>query len=232
MPGSPPIYVALDTTDLAQAETLARALGGAEAGLKLGLEFFAAQGPPGVARLAALGRPIFLDLKLHDIPNTVAAAIRAVLPLRPRFLTVHASGSPAQLKAAAEAARAGGADRPKLLAVTVLTSFDDADLDATGQRGPVAAQVERLARHAIARGIDGLVCSPLEIAALRRALGPAVPLVTPGIRPEWAAAGDQKRVMTPAQAIAAGADHLVIGRPITAAPDPAAAAARILAELR
>jgi orotidine-5'-phosphate decarboxylase len=232
MPGTPPIYVALDTADLAQARALGGALGRADVGLKLGLEFFAAQGPQGVARMAAPGRPIFLDLKLHDIPNTVAAAIRAVLPLKPRFVTVHAAGSPAQLAAAAQAARDGGAERPKLLAVTVLTSFDDADLAATGQIGPVGEQVLRLARHAIGCGIDGLVCSPLEIAALRGALGPAVPLVTPGIRPAWAAAGDQKRVMTPAEAIAAGADHLVIGRPITAAPDPAAAAARILAELR
>lgn len=225
------VYVALDTASVERALDIGRRVAGAVGGVKLGLEFFVANGPAGVARLAALGLPIFLDLKLHDIGNTVAQAIKAVLALKPAFVTVHASGNPAMLKAAADAAAAAGPGRPRLLAVTVLTSFDEADLDAVGQRGPIAAQVERLARHAVAAGIDGIVCSPREVAPLRRALGDAALLVTPGIRPAWAAAGDQKRIMTPAEAVAAGASYLVIGRPITEASDPGAAARRIAAEL-
>jgi orotidine-5'-phosphate decarboxylase len=226
-----PVYVALDTPSVADALDIGRRVAGAVGGVKLGLEFFVANGPGGVSAVAALGLPIFLDLKLLDIGNTVAHAIRSVLPLRPAFVTVHASGNAEMLKAAVAAAAEAGAARPKLLAVTVLTSFAEADLTAVGQIGPIAAQVERLARHAVACGIDGIVCSPRELAPLRRALGPAALLVTPGIRPAGAEAGDQKRIMTPAEAMAAGASYLVIGRPITASADPGAAARRIAAEL-
>jgi orotidine-5'-phosphate decarboxylase len=153
------------------------------------------------------------------------------LALKPRFVTVHAAGGPAMLRAAAQAAAAAGADRPRLLAVTVLTSLDDADLKAVGQRGPVHDQVVRLSRLAHDCGIDGAICSPHEIAPLRAALGRDFVLMVPGIRPDWAGANDQKRVMTPREAMEAGADHLVIGRPITASPDPKAALQRVLDEL-
>src|SRR5690606_2711140 len=186
-------------------------------------------------RLAARGLPVFLDLKLHDIPNTVAGAMRSVVPLAPAFVTVHASGGAAMLRAAAEAARAAAAEHgvapPRLLAVTVLTSLSAADLEAVGQGAAVTDQVRRLAVLARDAGIDGAVCAPHEIEALRRDCGPGFVLMVPGIRPAGAASGDQKRVLTPAEAVARGADHLVIGRPITAAADPAAAARAILEEL-
>jgi len=223
------VYVAIDRSDLDGAAGLARRIG-ADGAIKLGLEFFCAHGPAGV-REAAGDAPLFLDLKLHDIPNTVAGAVRAVLPIRPRFLTIHASGGPAMLRAAVAAAGAAGDGRPLLLAVTVLTSLDDGDLAAVGQAGPTADQVVRLARLARDCGLDGAICSPLEIAPLRAALGRDFVLMVPGIRPAWAAADDQKRVMTPRDALQAGADHLVIGRPITRADDPAAALARVNAEL-
>jgi len=227
MPGNP-IYCALDTIELEAAAALARALAGTVGGIKLGKEFLAANGPQGVARVAAAsGLPLFLDVKFHDIPNTVAGAIRALLPLKPAILNVHAAGGPAMLAAAREAASGAGAGRPWLIAVTVLTSLDDGDLVAVGQHGPVAAQVVRLARLAQAQGLDGVVCAPQEIAAIRQACGGDFKLVVPGIRPAGSAAGDQKRVMGPAEALAAGADCLVIGRPITAAADPAAAAQAI-----
>ncbi len=230
------IFVAIDTPEVASARALAESLKGLVGGVKLGLEFFVANGPDGVrAVTAGLDMPLFLDLKLHDIPNTVAGAVRAAVALRPAFLTVHASGGPAMLRAAADAAAEEavrlGVPRPKVLAVTVLTSLEAADLDAVGQTGPVAAQVERLARLAVGACVDGVVCSPAEVAGLRSALGRDAVLMVPGIRPAWAAANDQKRIMTPGDAIAAGADHLVIGRPITGAADPAAAARRIAEEL-
>ncbi|MBX6369208.1 MAG: orotidine-5'-phosphate decarboxylase [Rhodospirillales bacterium] len=219
-----PVFVAIDTVDRGRARALAAAVRPHVGGLKLGLEFFCANGPEAVRDVAG-DAPLFLDLKLHDIPNTVAGAVRAVLPLRPAFLTVHAAGGPAMLRAAAEAA----AGEIKLLGVTVLTSLDDGDLDRVGQRGPVADQVRRLALLAREAGLSGVVCSPHEIRTLRAECGPDFLLVVPGIRPAGAGVGDQKRVMTPAEALAAGADHLVIGRPITGDPDPAAAARRILA---
>lgn len=230
------IFVAIDTPGVAEARDLAGSLSGLVGGVKLGLEFFCANGPDGVrAATEGLGVPLFLDLKFHDIPNTVAGAVRSAVALQPAFMTVHASGGPAMLRAAAEAAAEEsarlGVPRPRLLAVTVLTSLGADDLDAVGQAVPVAAQVERLARLAVGCGIDGLVCSPAEVAGLRAALGPGPVLMVPGIRPAWAAANDQKRVMTPADAIAAGADHLVIGRPITGAAVPADAARRIAEEL-
>jgi orotidine-5'-phosphate decarboxylase len=226
------IFCAIDTTDRDEAAALARRLAGTVGGVKLGLEFFGAHGPAGVAHARPAGVPLFLDLKFHDIPNTVAGAVRAVLPLGPAILTVHAAGGRAMLEAARDAAvAAAGAARPKIVAVTVLTSLDDDDLDAVGQRGPALDQAKRLADVAQKSGVDGVVCSPKEVAALRAQCGPKFLLVVPGIRPSWAATGDQKRVMTPAEAIAAGADHLVIGRPITGAADPAEAARRIAAEL-
>jgi orotidine-5'-phosphate decarboxylase len=228
------IFVALDTPEIARAAALAAALAGAVGGLKLGKEFFTAQGPDGV-RAAVGGEPLFLDLKFHDIPNTVAGALRAALHLRPAMVTVHASGGRAMMQAAAEAAREAAEDldapRPLVLGVTVLTSLDEADLAAVGQRGPLAEQVIRLAALARDSGLDGVVCSPREIAALRALCGPGFTLVVPGIRPAWAEAGDQKRIMTPAEAVGAGADYLVIGRPITGQPDPLAAARRIAEEL-
>lgn len=226
-----PIFVALDTADFDQALAWASAVRGSVGGVKLGLEFFNANGPAGVGRIVALGLPVFLDLKFHDIPNTVAGAVRAVGGLGVAIINVHASGGPAMLTAAAAAAAEFGANRPLVVAVTVLTSLDDDDLAAVGQAGPAAAQAERLARLAQDCGLDGVVCSPAEIAPLRAACGDAFRLVVPGIRPSWAAAGDQKRIMTPRQARDLGADVLVIGRPITGADDPAAAAARIAAEL-
>lgn len=226
------IFCSIDTTDVSVARSLAAGMSGVVGGVKLGLEFFVAQGAAGVrAVMDGVAAPLFLDLKLHDIPNTVAGAVRAALPLRPAFLTIHASGGPAMIRAAADAAAAAGDGRPRILAVTVLTSLDADDLAAVGQDTDPRTQVLRLARMAVAAGADGLVCSPAEVAALRAVCGHGVTLMVPGIRPAWAAAGDQKRVMTPAEALAAGADHLVIGRPITGDPDPAAAAARIVAEI-
>lgn len=231
------IFVALDTPDLARAGHLATALSevaGGIGGIKIGKEFFTAHGPAGVHAVIGAGQ-LFLDLKFHDIPNTVAGAVRAAVPLRPSLLTIHAAGGPAMLRAAVEAAGAAateaGVPRPRLLGITVLTSLDDDDLVAVGQRGPIAEQVRRLAGLARESGLDGVVCSPHEIAALRRLCGPDFLLVVPGIRPEWAAADDQKRVLAPAEAVAEGADYLVIGRPITGAADPVAAARRIAAEL-
>jgi orotidine-5'-phosphate decarboxylase len=223
-----PILCAIDTPDLARAEALIAATAGAVGGVKLGLEFFVAQGPSGVRAAAGSQKNVFLDLKLHDIPNTVAGAVKSSLALDPLLLTLHCAGGAAMMRAAVGAR--GGA-RTKLLGVTVLTSLDDSDLAATGQSGPAAAQVRRLALLAQASGLDGVVCSPQEVALLREACGKDFLLVVPGIRPAGAAVGDQKRVQTPRDAIAAGADYLVIGRPITEAPDPQAAARAILAEL-
>jgi orotidine-5'-phosphate decarboxylase len=174
---------------------------------------------------------VFLDLKLHDIPNTVAGAVRALLPLRPAMLTLHAAGGAAMLRAARDAAEAAGAARPVLLAVTVLTSLDAGALAETGAADAPEAQALRLARLAVENGADGLVCSPREAAAVRGALGAAPLLVVPGVRPAGSAAGDQARTATPAEAVAAGADWIVLGRPLTGAPDPAAAAAAVAAEL-
>ena len=220
---------ALDTTDLAQARGWAAALAPHCAMVKLGLEFFAAHGPAGV-RQAAGGAPFFLDLKLHDIPNTVAGAIRPLLPLNPSLLTLHAAGGTAMIAAARAAVDQAGAGT-RLLAVTVLTSLDDAALAEIGMGTPALSQVLRLGRLAIAAGAHGLVCSAHEVAALRADLGPGPVLVVPGIRPAGSASADQARVMTPAQAAAAGADYIVVGRPITQAADPAAAAAAIAAEI-
>ncbi|HUZ64737.1 MAG TPA: orotidine-5'-phosphate decarboxylase [Acetobacteraceae bacterium] len=225
--GTSRLIAALDTADPARARAWAEAVAPYCGLLKLGLEFFLANGPAGVR--AVSDRPVFLDLKLHDIPNTVAGAVRAVLPLAPRMLTLHAAGGAAMIAAAREAAEAAGAARPVLLAVTVLTSLDAANLRATGIADDPSPQVLRLARLALAAGADGLVCSAREVAMLRAALGAAPVLVVPGIRPAGSRADDQARTTTPAAAIAAGADWLVVGRPITGSPDPGAAAAAIAA---
>lgn len=229
-PDPSPIIVALDTTDVDRARAWAAATAPHVGLFKVGLEYFLANGAAGYR--AIQGRPIFLDVKLHDIPNTVAGGIRAILPLAPRMVTIHASGGSTMIRAAREAAETAGANRPMILAVTVLTSLDDASLAAMGMNDGAAAQVSRLGHLAVEAGADGLVCSPLEVATLRRELGPAVTLVVPGIRPAGASAGDQARTMTPKEAMQAGASWLVIGRPITGAADPASAAASIAASLQ
>lgn len=223
------LIVALDTADPDRARRWADAVIPHAGLLKLGLEFFLAHGASGFRAVA--GAPIFLDLKLHDIPNTVAGAVRAILPLQPKMLTVHAAGGAAMVRAAQQAAASAGPNRPMILAVTVLTSLGRDDLVNTGVRAAPDEQVLRLGRLAMEAGADGLVCSPLEIAMLRQQLGSDVKLVVPGIRPEGAAAGDQVRAMTPAQAVAAGADWIVVGRPITGAADPGMAAAEIAAAI-
>jgi orotidine-5'-phosphate decarboxylase len=225
-----PVYVALDTTDLDYARGLATRLRGHVGGLKLGLEFFSAHGPDGVRAFSEMGLPIFLDLKFHDIPNTVAGACRAAASLGVSIINVHAGGGPAMLKAAGEAARTVN-PAIKVIAVTVLTSLNEADLWAMGVSGTPRDQVLRLAGLTKANGLDGVVCSAHEIAPLRAALGKDFMLVVPGIRPAGSDLNDQSRVMTPAEANAAGADILVIGRPITAAPDPAQAARDIAQSL-
>jgi orotidine-5'-phosphate decarboxylase len=226
---APRLFVALDTPDAARAADLARAIG-RRAGIKIGLEFFAANGPAGIARLRQPRQALFLDLKFHDIPNTVAGAVRSALALEPDLITIHAAGGRAMMEAAREAAE-GARTRPALIAVTVLTSLDDAVLEELGQRGPAADQALRLARLARAAGLDGVVCSGQEIRPLKRALGQSFRLLVPGLRPKGAEAGDQARVMTPGEAARLGADWLVVGRPITAAADPTAALNRILDEI-
>jgi orotidine-5'-phosphate decarboxylase len=226
------LFVALDTADLDQALDLAARLKGVVGGVKLGKEFFTAHGPHGVARVADVGLPVFLDLKFHDIPNTVAGAVRAALKLRPFMLNVHAAGGEAMMRAAlAEVNEAHPRPRPLVVAVTVLTSLTDDDLRATGVALPIIDQAVRLATLAKRVGLDGAVCSAKEAMTLRGACGKDFRLVIPGIRPAWAESGDQKRVVTPKEAVALGADYLVVGRPITAAADPVAAARRIVEEI-
>ncbi|MDD9914424.1 MAG: orotidine-5'-phosphate decarboxylase [Rhodospirillaceae bacterium] len=229
------ILVCLDTTDVEEARSLARRLKGSVGGAKLGLEFFTANGAGGVRAIGKAGMPLFLDLKFHDIPNTVAGAVRAAIKLRPRIMTIHAGGGPAMMRAAAEAATEAAKEqnvkRPLIVGVTVLTSLDTDDLTAVGQNGPPADQVVRLAQLAKESDLDGVVCSPKEAALVRQACGPDFKLVVPGIRPSLSLSGDQKRTAGPADAVNAGADYLVIGRPITRAPDPAAAARAMAAAL-
>ena len=224
------ILCAIDTADLGAALDLADALAGRIGGLKIGKQLFTAHGPDAVARITGAGHQVFLDLKFHDIPATVAGAVAAAAALGCFVLTVHASGGPEMLRAAARAT-AAIANPPLVVGVTVLTSLNDGDLDTVGQSGPVPRQVLRLAELARECGLGGVVCSPHEITALRGALGGDFKLIVPGVRPDWAGADDQKRIMTPAEAIAVGADYLVIGRPITRAADPAEAAGRIADEI-
>ncbi|QPC42568.1 orotidine-5'-phosphate decarboxylase [Kaustia mangrovi] len=237
-PPDNPICVALDTTDPETAAGLARALAGTVGYVKIGLEFFYAHGRAGYERVAEAGVPIFLDLKLHDIPNTVAGGLRALMSLDPlpAIVNVHASGGPAMLRAARETvAEIDEARRPKLIAVTVLTSLDVVDLTTLGYNlggeDTPTGHVLTLARLAHDCGLDGVVCSANDLRALRRRVPGPFLTVVPGIRPENAAHGDQKRVATPASALADGADILVIGRPITRADDPAEAARAILDEI-
>jgi len=216
------LITAIDTPDLAAAEKLATLVAPHCGLIKLGLEFFTASGPAGIQAVAK-NHPLFLDLKLHDIPNTVAGAVRALAPLDAAMLTIHAAGGAAMIEAAVSAAP----KKTKILAVTVLTSLNAAALSETGVAGGPTQQVLRLARLALASGAHGLVCSAHEIAVLRDAFGAAPILVVPGIRPPGSETADQVRVMTPEQAVTAGADYIVVGRPITGAADPAAAAQKI-----
>jgi orotidine-5'-phosphate decarboxylase len=221
-----PIYLALDLPRLDAAEALARKVGSHLGGLKLGLEFFCAHGHHGVLEIAKIGLPIFLDLKLHDIPNTVAAAMQAIHVLEPAIVTVHAAGGRAMM----EDAKAAAGERTKVVAVTVLTSLDERDLARTGVVGTAHEQALRLAELAHASGLDGIVCSGHEVAAVRKAWKDGF-FVVPGLRPAQGNHADQKRTVTPRQARDAGASVLVIGRPISRAEDPVAAARAIEATL-
>jgi orotidine-5'-phosphate decarboxylase len=220
------LIVALDVPSVAAAERMVDRLGDTVCFYKIGYQLAFAGGLPLAEMLVRAGKRVFLDLKLHDIGNTVARGVESVTRLGATFLTVHAY--PQTMKAAVAARGDGGL---RILAVTVLTSYDDADLAAAGYDFTVAELAAERAAQARDMGVDGLVCSGEEAASLRPIVGPRIALVTPGIRPAGAEAGDQKRVMTPARAIAAGADHLVVGRPILEAPDPSAAAAAIVREI-
>lgn len=253
---TPKLFIALDTPDLDQALSLAKQLDAPEVGLKIGLEFLSAHGPQGAAKMIETGRPVFIDCKLHDIPNTVAGAIRALTRLRPYMLNVHAAGGPAMMTAAKEAvmdeAAQGGFTAPKLLAVTLLTSINEEDAFSIGtcfcrrklkdlgftvpegeEMRPhiVRGQVHRLATLAKESGLDGIVCAPTDINIVRQACGDDFQLLTPGIRPKGAEKGDQKRTLTPKEALDLGSNYLVIGRPITQAKDPALALRNILGTL-
>jgi len=227
-----PVFCAIDRPDLSGALLLARSLRGQGiGGLKLGLEFVTANGPSGVRSVVDLGLPVFLDLKFHDIPNTVAGAVRAAADLGVAMLTLHLQGGAAMLWAAADAVRDLGPKRPLLLGVSVLTSLGNKDMAATGIQGTSEEQVLRLGALAKKTGMDGMICSPYEIGSLRNTFGSNMKLVVPGIRPAGSIADDQKRTLTPGEAIQAGADYLVIGRPITAAGNPRAAALAINDEI-
>ena len=228
------VIVALDVATLSQATGLARGLAPHVAAVKIGSQLFTAEGPRAVHTMGDLGLRVFLDLKFHDIPNTVAGAVASAKNLGVWMLNVHCSGGAAMMAEASKAA-AGGAPgtRPLVLGVTVLTSLDEASLQETlGTPRTLREQVQHLARQAQAAGLDGVVASPHEIADIRQACGPAFLIVTPGVRPAEADRGDQRRVMAPAEAIRAGADYVVVGRPILAAKDPVEAAQRIAAECR
>lgn len=233
----PRIFCAIDTTDTARAVDIAGRVAAAGCGIKLGLEYFNAHGPEGISAVTSAHAkvPLFLDLKYHDIPNTVAGAVRGACRLRPSYLNVHAAGGREMMKAALAAANEEsarlGTTAPKVLAVTILTSMDDSALADVGYRGGSADSVLRLAALTQEAGLAGIVCSAHEIAAVRRECGPDFVLMVPGIRPAGTDINDQKRVMTPAEALAAGATHLVIGRPITGANDPGAAAQAIMADM-
>ncbi|MFF4614521.1 orotidine-5'-phosphate decarboxylase [Nonomuraea jabiensis] len=224
-----PIAVALDAPDLETAARWAALVTPHVSTVKVGLELYLRYGPDVIASVrGASGVQVFLDLKLHDIPNTVAGASRAVSRLRPAILTVHAAGGPAMIRAAVEAAD----PQTEIAAVTILTSLSEADLARIGLEGPADDAVRRLATLSVESGAKGLVCSPNEVSAVRAEVGEGITLITPGVRPTGADTQDQARVATPEQALADGADLLVIGRPITASPDPGAAAAAIAASLR
>lgn len=227
-----PIICAVDTTDIDDARAITSKVRNHAGAIKLGLEFFTANGSAGVDQLATENMPIFLDLKFHDIPNTVASAIRATAGINTFMMTVHTAGGRAMLQAAIDAsmevAEQTGKERPLIIGVTVLTSLDQADLSMVGIQTNVHDQVRRLADLAQSCRLDGVVCSPYEITLLREHCGSDFKLVVPGIRPVDSSNDDQKRVMTPTEALERGADYLVIGRPITRAQDPAKAAQNIL----
>ncbi len=223
---SNPVYLALDLPRLDAARALAEKVKGHVGGFKLGLEFFCAHGHHGVHEIASVGLPIFLDLKLHDIPNTVAGAMQAIHMLEPAIVTIHASGGRAMM----EDAKAAASEHCKVVAVTMLTSLDERDLMRTGVAGTAHDHVLRLAELAEAAGLDGIVCSGHEVGEVHRQWKKGY-FVVPGLRPAWAAVGDQKRVVTPRQARDDGASVLVIGRPISRAEDPLAAAREIEATI-
>lgn len=231
-----PIICALDCQEVGEATALAREVAPHVGAVKLGLEFFTANGAAGVAQITSLGVPVFLDLKFHDIPNTVSKAIAATAGMNMFMMTVHTSGGQAMLKAAIDAsdrvAQVTGKERPLVIGVTLLTSLDQDDVAMIGFKNTVQDQVLRLADIAQSAGLDGVVCSPFEIAPLRKAMGNDLILVVPGIRPEGDQAGDQKRILTPKEALARGADYLVIGRPITEATNRAKAAQTIAESLK
>jgi len=228
---NPPVFCAIDTPKLKDAKALAHAVADAGCGLKLGLEFFNSRGPSGIkaVRGRSADTPLFLDLKFHDIPNTVAGAVKSVLPLKPDYINVHASGGADMMKAARDAI---GGKPTKILAVTILTSLDQAAMDKIGYKTPLAERVVQLAQLAQESGMHGVVCAGSDVANLRKALGPDFILMVPGIRPAQCNIGDQKRTMTPREALEAGATHLVIGRPITEADDPEKAARDILRSIQ
>lgn len=224
------LIVALDVSTAAAAQKIVAAVGDSALTYKVGMQLYTAEGPQVVRDLVALGRRVFLDLKYHDIPNTVGQAVAEAAKLGVSMLTVHASGGARMLQAAVEAAKA----RPELmvLAVTVLTSMDEQDVERIGMRGSLSDSVVRLATLAVANGCQGIVTSARESATVRAELGAGFAIVTPGVRPAGSSVGDQVRVVTPAEAIKAGASHIVVGRPITHADDPAVAARAILEEIR
>lgn len=230
-----PIICALDTQKVSEATHIAHEVMPHVGAVKLGLEFFTANGAAGVSKITQLGVPVFLDLKFHDIPNTVAKAIAATAGMNTFMMTVHTSGGRTMLQAAMDAsdrvAQVTGKERPLVIGVTLLTSLDQDDISLIGFQTTVQDQVLRLADLAQSAGLDGVVCSPFEIAPIRKACGDDLTLVVPGIRPEGSAQGDQKRILTPKEALERGADYLVIGRPITDAADRAEAAKAIAATL-
>lgn len=231
-----PIICALDTQDVEEATEIATQVRPHVGAVKLGLEFFTANGAAGVTQITKLGVPVFLDLKFHDIPNTVAKAIAATAGMNMFMMTVHTSGGRAMLRSAIDAsdrvAQMTGKERPLVIGVTLLTSLDQDDISILGFQSTLQDQVLRLADLAQSAGLDGVVCSPFEIKAIRKACGTDLTLVVPGIRPQGADQGDQKRTMTPREALKAGADYLVIGRPITDAMNRADAAVDIAASLK
>ena len=224
------LIVALDVPSASQARELAAEIGDSAGFFKIGLQLFLAEGPRMVREMVSAGRPVFLDLKLHDIPNTVAGAVKSAGALGAAMLTIHAAGGPAMLRAAVEAARSLP-DPPMLLGVTVLTSIDEPQMNAAGVNGAVKEQVIRLAKMVRDCGLGGVVASAHEAGLVRQVVGPSMAIVVPGIRPAGSEKGDQARVATPAEALRAGASHLVVGRPITAAADPRAAANAVLKDM-
>lgn len=222
-----PIYVALDTPDVKTALALTAAVRPHVGGVKVGLEFFCAHGPQGVEKIIDLGLPVFLDLKLHDIPNTVAGAVRALVRLGVSIVNIHTAGGRAMMEAAKDAA----GDRMKVIGVTILTSLDDADMNEVNYRLGASAQALHLAKLAQSSGLDGVVCSSVDLPGIRAACGKDFLTVVPGSRPLGSDVNDQKRFMTPGAAHRAGADIIILGRPVTAAADPGLAAKNVLAEL-